>query len=133
LNEREVRYLVIGGYAVAFHGHPRTTKDLDVWLGADAKNLDRAVRVLREFGFDLPQLTPELLATPGKLVRMGVAPMMIELFHTVPGVTFEACHPRRFICTIDGVDVAVIALEDLRASKAAAGRPQDLADLQALG
>jgi len=132
LDEKRVEYLVIGGYAVGAHGHPRTTKDLDVWIGVTPSNAAHAVAAIRAFGFDQPNLTPALLATPGNIVRMGYAPIRIEIFSDIPGVSFAPCHARRATITIDGLEVAVISLEDLIANKVAAGRAQDLADVEAL-
>lgn len=132
LDEHRVEYLVIGGYAVGAHGHPRTTKDLDIWVGATSLNAARAVEAIRAFGFDQPSLTTALLSTPGNIVRMGYPPIRIEIFNEIPGVEFGPCHTRRAKIAIDGQELAVISLDDLIANKIATGRMQDLADVEAL-
>jgi len=132
LEQHQVEYLVIGGYAVGAHGHPRTTKDLDVWIGTAPQNAHRTAEALRAFGFDQPSLTPTLLTTPDNVIRMGYPPIRIEVFNQIPGVSFPECHARRAVITIDGVAVAVISLPDLIANKTATGRAQDLADVEAL-
>ena len=79
LNAHRVEYLLIGGFAVALHGYPRATADMDVWVARDRSNAERLVSCLREFGFDTPNLTPELFDDPNRIVRMGVAPLRIEI------------------------------------------------------
>lgn len=132
LNDHEVKYLVVGGHAVGVHGYPRNTADLDVWVQSTEDNARRIVQALRRFGFDLPALTPSLFVQPNKIVRMGVPPLRIEVYTGISGVTFDACYPRALAADLDGVPVRVIALDDLRANKKAAGRAKDLADLEGL-
>ena len=89
LNAHDVDYLVIGGHAVAFHGYPRATADLDVWVAVDRTNANRIVTALREFGFDLPELVPSLFQEPDRVVRMGLPPNRIEIQTGIDGVRFE--------------------------------------------
>lgn len=131
LNQAKVEYLVIGGYAVGFHGHPRATKDIDVWTSADAANIKRLVDVLKEFGFDMP-LLEQWKQNPIKTLRMGYPPARIEVLTVITGIEFKDAFPDRVSATLDGVPVSIIGLADLRANKRAAGRPQDLHDLENL-
>lgn len=132
LNAHRVDYLLIGGYAVAVHGYPRATVDLDVWVRSAPENADRIVSALREFGFDSPLLDRRLFLMPDQIVRFGVPPFRIEILTTIAGVDFDACGGRGELLDIDGLRVPVIALADLKVNKRAAGRHKDLADLENL-
>lgn len=132
LNARGVEYLVIGGHAVAFHGYPRATADLDTWIAVNAINASRVVDALRDFGFDLPDLNPELFLRPDRIIRMGVAPNRIEIQTGIDGVTFSDCFAKRIVAELDGVTVSFISLIDLKTNKKASGRNKDLADLDHL-
>jgi hypothetical protein len=128
----DVQYLLIGGYAVAYHGYPRATVDLDIWIAINPRNAERVVLVLREFGFDPPELEASLFLEPDKVVRMGMPPMRLELLTTVSGVVFEACYANRVSDMIDGVEIDLISLSDLKRNKQASGRHKDLNDLENL-
>ncbi len=132
LNETGVEYLLVGGWAVGFHGYPRATADMDVWVACDSANARRVVQALRLFGFTHDEATESLFTQPGFVVRMGLPPMRIELLTKISGVEFSACHARCETMTEDGITIPVIALEDLIANKKAAARPKDLADVDAL-
>jgi hypothetical protein len=132
LNARGVEYLLIGGHAVAFHGYPRATADLDVWIAVHPANAARVVTALKEFGFDLPALDPDLFLREDRVIRMGVAPNRIEIQTGIDGVTFADCYPQRVAADLDGVPVWFISLADLKINKRAAGRNKDLADLDNL-
>lgn len=132
LNANEVEYLVIGAYAVGFHGYPRGTVDLDVWVAMKPDNARHVVAALRAFGFDIPQLTEGLFLSEDQIVRMGVPPFRIELMTSITGVEFDACYARRIEGTLGDVPTPFIGLEDLRTNKAASARPKDLADLDQL-
>jgi hypothetical protein len=132
LNAQGVEYLLIGGYAVAYHGYVRPTEDLDVWLAVNPANADAVVAALREFGFDVPELTPALFLEPWRIVRMGMKPLRIELSTTISGVDFSDCYARRVECLVDGEPISIIGLDDLKQNKTASGRPKDLADLDRL-
>jgi predicted nucleotidyltransferase len=127
-----VEYLVIGAYAVGYHGYPRATKDLDIWIAATPENAKRVVTSLKEFGFSTPELTTELLLKPNNIVRMGEEPMRIEVLNWASGVNFEECYGERITDTLDGVEVSLIGLEHLKINKKASGRLKDLADLEEL-
>jgi hypothetical protein len=132
LNAHKVEYLLIGGYAVGYHGYPRATADMDIWVGVHPANADRLVAALQEFGFDLPDLAPELFLREWQIIRLGVPPVRIEIATTISGVDFGECYAERVEGILDGVAVNVIALEHLKRNKRASGRHQDLADLEHL-
>jgi predicted nucleotidyltransferase len=132
LNDHGVEYLVIGGHAVAYHGYPRATADLDVWVEVHPDNATRLVSALRQFGFDLPELNPDLFLRPDRVIRMGVPPNRIEIQTGIDGVRFEDCSPRGIACDLDGIRVRFIDLSDLKANKRSSGRNKDLADLDQL-
>lgn len=132
LNKHDVKYLVVGGYAVCFHGYPRTTADLDVWVSATPQNAARVVAALKEFGFTSASEVESLLTAPGKIVRMGVPPLRLELLTSISGVDFDSCHMRRLVLDTGDIAINLISLEDLKKNKAAAGRDRDRDDLSHL-
>jgi hypothetical protein len=132
LNEHRVEYLLIGGHAVAFHGYPRATGDMDVWVAVNEENARRMVSALRAFGFDLPELSPGLFLREQRIIRMGIEPNRIEIQTGISGIEFSQVYPRRVVAELDGVSVSIIPLDDLKKNKAASGRYKDLADLENL-
>ena len=132
LEANEVKYLLIGGYAVGYHGYPRATVDMDIWVATTPHNAPKIVSVLKEFGFDVPDLSPELFLTDGQVIRMGVPPVRLEILTSISGVTFTECYAARVIAELDGVRANLISLEHLRKNRAAAGRLKDLNDLDNL-
>ena len=132
LNEGEVKYLLIGGYAVGYHGYPRATNDMDIWIAIHPENAQRVITALREFGFDLPGLIPDLFLQKNRIVRMGNPPMRLEITTSISEVEFDECYPSRVVDVLDGVEVNIIDLDHLKLNKKAAGRLKDLADLENL-
>lgn len=132
MNARGVEFLVIGGHAVAFHGYPRATADLDVWIAVNSANAARVVTALKDFGFNVPELDPKLFLRKDRIIRMGIAPNRIEIQTGIDGVDFSDCYKRRVKAELDGVAVAFISLPDLKTNKRASGRNKDLADLDNL-
>lgn len=132
LNGHGVDYLLIGGHAVAFHGYPRATSDMDIWVAVNDDNASKMARVLAEFGFDVETAAKELFLQPDHVVRMGVAPNRIEVQTGIDGIVFNECYPRRITAQIDGVTVNLISLGDLKKNKLSSGRYKDLADLENL-
>lgn len=132
LNDNNVRYLVVGGYAVALHGHPRYTKDLDIWFWLDQGNASLIVAALDQFGFGSLGLQPDDFMVADQIIQLGYPPNRIDMLTTVPGVEFEECYANRVIVELDGTDVNFIDLENLKKNKRASGRYQDLADLENL-
>jgi len=132
LNAHRVEYLVVGGYALAAHGHPRYTGDIDFWLARSPDNIERLLAALREFGFGSLALKTEDF-TPDAVIQLGQPPRRIDLLMGIDGVAFEDCFRRREVVTIDGLPLNFIGLDDFKANKRASGRLKDLADLEALG
>ncbi|MEM6430418.1 MAG: nucleotidyltransferase [Deinococcota bacterium] len=130
LNDYNVRYLLIGGYAVSHYGYVRPTGDIDVWVANDAINAKNIYQAMTAFGFS--GIDETTFTHPSQLVQMGIPPVRIELATFIDGVEFEACYLKRQIETLDGVSVSIISLEDLRVNKQASGRFKDLADLEHL-
>jgi len=132
LNDNNVRYLVIGGYAVAFHGHPRYTKDIDIWIAMDAENAANIVKALDQFGFASLGLQASDFTAPDQIVQLGYPPNRVDMITTTPGVDFDTCYAARAQAEIDGIQVNFIDIENLKRNKAAVGRHQDLADIESL-
>lgn len=132
LRAHGVEYLLIGGWAVGYHGHPRSTDDLDVWIGISPANAERVVKVLSEFGFDVPELSTALFLQPDQIVRMGFEPVRIEVMTSISGVQFDECYRERLETTLDTEPVSLISLHHLRINKKASGRLKDLDDLDNL-
>ena len=132
LNKNRVKYLIVGGYAVALHGHPRYTKDLDIWIYVDTDNAVRLITTLNEFGFSSLDLASNDFMTFGNVVQLGSPPNRIDLLTSVDGVEFKSCYESKFEVEIEGIRINFINLEDLKKNKKASGRHQDLADLENL-
>ena len=132
LSAHHVEYLLIGGYAVAYHGYPQATADMDIWIAIHPQNADKVVAPLKAFGFDLPEFSAALFLKEGQIIRMGVPPLRIEIATSISGVRFEECYAARVIDILDEVAVNFISLADLKANKKAAGRYKELNDLENL-
>ena len=132
LNSKKIDYLVIGGYAVAFHGYPRATGDMDVWIAISKDNARKTVEALKEFGFDTPELKEELFLKKGKNIRMGNPPLRVEFLTSIDGVEFGKCYKNKETVKIDDIEINFISLKDLKKNKKASGRHQDLADIENL-
>ncbi len=129
---RGVEYLVVGGHAVAYHGYPRLTEDLDLFVRADTANGQRIVDALDEFGFASLGLTPGDFVAGDRVVQLGRAPNRVDLITRLYGVEFAEAWDRRVAATLDGVPVWMIGRRDLIVNKRATGRPQDVADADRL-
>jgi hypothetical protein len=135
LNAHKAKYLIVGGYAVGFHAQPRATKDLDIFIRPDAQNAKAVYDALATFGAPLQGVTPNDLLDRDGFFRMGHAPVMIEILSSIKGVEFDDAWHRRVEIVIDpatGLTAFVISREDLVTAKLASGRPQDLADVDAV-
>jgi hypothetical protein len=130
----EVRFLVVGGYAVTFHSRPRFTKDLDVWVEPTAANAPRVVKALAEFGAPLTAhgVTVHDFERSGVVYQMGMPPNRIDVITAVDGLVFGPCWERRVTATFGGTPVAYLAKADLIINKRIVGRPQDLEDARTL-
>lgn len=133
LNENSVRYLIIGGYAVALHGHPRYTKDIDIWVEGTKKNAKKILKTLEAFGFGSLDITKEDFNKPDQVIQLGYPPRRIDLLNNLEGVHFEECYNARIAVEIDDITADFIDLENLKKNKRASGRHSDLADLEKLG
>jgi hypothetical protein len=130
-----VKYLIVGGYAVIFHAQPRTTKDIDLLIQAEPANAQAIYAALTEFGMPLGEIRAEDFANRGNFFRFGYEPRCVDILPDIPGVDFESAWGRRVEGVIDpitGLKALFISAEDLIATKLAAGRPQDLADAEAI-
>jgi hypothetical protein len=132
LNSNEVRYLIVGGYAVAVHGHPRYTKDPDIWIYADSENIEKLISALAQFGFGSLGITPDDFLTPDQIIKLGYPPNRIDLLTSLKGVDFKNAYQSRVQIEIDGLIADFIDLENLKKNKASTGRSQDMADLENL-
>jgi hypothetical protein len=132
LNAHSVEYLLVGGYAVGYHGYPRATVDLDIWVARNPGNSEKLVSVLKAFGFDVEELSENLFLEENKIIRMGAPPIRIEIITSATGVNFEECYRERLTDIIDDVEVHFINLEHLKRNKKASGRYKDLDDLEHL-
>jgi predicted nucleotidyltransferase len=132
LNEFEVEYLIVGGFAVMKYGEPRYTKDLDVWVSNSAQNSFRLVGALKKFGAPLEQdgITPETFTEKQVVYQIGIAPVRIDILTAITGVEFPDAWRKRVASTFFGVPVHFISLGDLVANKQALGRSSDLKDLK---
>jgi len=128
----EVRFLIIGGYALAAHGVPRYTGDLDAWLWINGDNADRVLMALESFGFGSLNITREDLLTPDTVIQLGYPPHRIDLLTGIDGVDFDSAWSRHVEFVINGQLVPFIGRDDLIINKKAVARPQDLADVAKL-
>jgi hypothetical protein len=132
LNNNRVRYLIIGGYAVALHGYPRYTKDLDVWVEISEANAARITAALDEFGFASLGLQSSDFLEPNQVIQLGYPPNRIDIIMTPKGIEFDACYEDRVVVEIDEIPFNFIDLPNLLKNKRATGRHQDLADVENL-
>ena len=128
----QVKYMVIGGYAVVQYTEPRFTKDLDLWISTHPDNAEAVFNALKEFGAPLEDMTPKDFSEEGYFYQMGVPPVRVDILMGIPGVQFDEAWERRVEVQFDDVPVTIIAKQDLIAAKRAAGRPQDLLDADSL-
>ncbi|MDD5153698.1 MAG: hypothetical protein PHR03_03375 [Desulfovibrionales bacterium] len=132
LNENNVKYLVVGGYAVALHGYPRYTKDLDVWVELSLDNAGRILKALEKFGFGSLDLKADDFLETDQIVQLGYPPNRIDILTTLKNLTFEDCYKSRVEIEIQGVHINFIDIDSLKKNKRATGRLQDLADVENL-
>jgi Nucleotidyl transferase of unknown function (DUF2204) len=132
LNENSVEYVIVGGYAVAFHGFVRATKDIDVLFRNTPANIKRLMSALVGFGIQESDMIMNTFSEQGRIIRMGSPPMMIELINAVGGVTFDEIWQNKVSGHYGNVSVFFLSKNDLLKSKKAAGRPQDIRDLEEL-
>ncbi len=132
LHSHKVEYLLVGGYAVGYHGYPRATGDMDIWISLDENNAEKTAKVLHEFGMPHNEVSKELFLEKDKIIRMGFPPVRIEVITSASGVDFQKCYSRRNHISINKIPVNLISLDDLKKNKKASGRHKDLEDLEHL-
>jgi hypothetical protein len=132
LNKKKVDYVVVGGYAVAFHGFVRATKDIDILFRNSGQNIQRLKQVLNEFGFSDDGLADVAFSEQGKIIRIGVSPVMIELINTISGVSFETAWKNRVTGAYGKAKIYYLSKSNLLRNKKASGRPRDLLDIDEL-
>ena len=132
-NDHGVEYLIVGAYALAFHGVPRGTGDLDIWLRPDGDNARRILAALDDFGFGSLGLVQEDFLVADRVIQLGVVPVRVDLLFSISGVSWEDADRGRVAALYGDVPVWFLARKDFIANKRATGRLKDLADLEALG
>ncbi|MDB5231476.1 MAG: nucleotidyltransferase family protein [Chitinophagaceae bacterium] len=132
LNKHSIEYLVVGGYALAFHGRPRHTGDLDIWIKISEKNASKLIKVISEFGMSSLQISKEDFLKEGYMTQIGYPPLRIDILNSIDGVGFDEAYKNRQVIEEAGLNILYIGLEDLIKNKKAAGRKQDIADIAEL-
>jgi len=130
LNTHNVQYLIVGGYAIAFHSRPRFTDDIDIWIKASQENAVNVLHVLESFGFPTEGITPDDLSTHEKILQLGLPPQRIDILTSIDGVDFPDAWNNRIDGRFADIPVFILSLEDLMKNKIASARDKDLADLQ---
>ena len=130
--ENSVAYMIVGGYAVAFHGYPRFTKDIDIFFQSETENIRRLKEALFSFGFAQDALPDRLFTEKGNIIKFGIEPIRVDLLNKIDGVEFEETALRAVRGQYGEVEVSFIGKDDLIANKEASGRAQDIADLEKL-
>lgn len=132
LNKHKVRYVVVGGYAVIFHGYPRFTGDIDIFYDAEKKNIEALLNALKEFGFNFPELSAEELSKKGQVVQLGQPPNRMDLLNSITDGQFSTVWQKKVSGAYGGEAVFYIHLEDLIKNKKGVARPKDQQDLEFL-
>jgi hypothetical protein len=126
--EEKAEFMLVGAYAVAAHGLPRATGDIDLWIDCSAENAERVLRALTKFGAPLSNLSKADLTKPGTVIQIGVIPRRIDVLTAITGVTFDQARLARVMVNLEGLTIPVIGRAHLIQNKKAVGRPQDRAD-----
>lgn len=129
---RKVEFLLVGGYALAFHGAPRFTEDIDLMVLVSPGNADKLHAALTDFGFGEAGITREDFLEPGQVIQLGRAPNRIDILTGISGITWQEAWTSRIQVNLDGIEIQVIGKTELIRNKQATGRPQDLADVARL-
>lgn len=132
LEKAAVEYLIVGGYAVALHGYPRYTKDIDLFFSPNDENIDRIIETLIGFGFSSDQLNRELFSTPGNIITFGVTPVRVDFLNEIDGVSFKDAWPNRVRRAYGSVTANFIGFDDLIKNKSSTGRNRDKLDVEEL-
>ena len=132
LHDENVRFILVGAYALAAHGYPRATMDIDIWVMPSPENAEAVLKALRRFGAPLHHLTKADLTKDGTIFQIGVAPRRIDIITAASGLCFEQSYQHSISVNIEGIDVRIPSVDDLIINKKATGRTKDLADAEAL-
>ena len=132
LSDENVRFILVGAYALAAHGYPRATMDIDIWVMPSPDNAEAVLQALRNFGATLHNLTKEDLVVDGTIFQIGIAPRRIDIITAASGLEFEHTYQNSVLVNIDGIEVHIPSIDDLIINKKATGRTKDLADAEAL-
>lgn len=132
LIKNNVDYLIVGGYAVGIHGHPRYTGDLDIWLNPTVENAKRILQAVNEFGFSSYKLSVEDFTKQGNVIQLGYPPLRIDLLTEIDGVHFDECLKNKLVVDVDDLKVNFISYNDLIQNKKASNRYKDLDDIENL-
>ncbi|WP_254060892.1 DUF6036 family nucleotidyltransferase [Mucilaginibacter sp. L196] len=132
LNKYDVNYMIIGGYALAFHGRPRHTGDLDIWIDVSEENARKMFNVINEFGLASLGLKIEDFLEKGIITQIGYPPLRIDILNEIDGVQFNEAYQNKLIIDIDGLPISYISLDDLIKNKQVSGRQRDLSDVSEL-
>jgi hypothetical protein len=130
LNKKNVKYLLLGGWAVGIYGAPRATADLDVFIATDDANINKLQAALYSFG--APTVPKEHFREIGRVFRMGRSPIRIEIINHASGISFQSCYRRRKTIAVDNIAISIISVDDLLKNKKASGREKDIADIRNL-
>jgi predicted nucleotidyltransferase len=132
LNQNEVVYMIVGGYALAAHDAPRFTGDLDIWIKQEEANAKKTVKALNDFGFGSLGITASDFLSQNYFIQLGYAPVRIDITADISGITFDEAFTRKKVINLNGVEVPFIGIDDLIKNKIASGRDQDLVDVKKL-
>lgn len=132
LAKHEVRHLIVGGYAVAVHGYPRYTGDLDVFIALDTQTAEAVTAAFRDFGFTETDINARTFLVPKSIVEVGREPLKLHVMNSISGVAFDDAYAHRQTVRIDDLDVPFISYEDLVRNKSSTGRGRDLVDVEEL-
>ena len=132
LSEKKVRFLLVGAYAMAVHGYPRSTIDIDLWVMPDPENALLVLQALEDFGAPVGDLSVEDLRKEDVVFQIGVAPLRIDILTSIDGLKFEDAFARSELVDIEGISIHVLSVPDLIKNKRATGRTRDLADVEVL-
>jgi predicted nucleotidyltransferase len=132
LSNEKVKFLLVGAYALAVHGFPRTTMDIDFWIWPNAENAGAVLRALACFGAPVDGFSEKDFQTENIVFQIGVAPRRIDIITSLDGLTFEEAFSHSELVKIDGIDVHVLSVKDMIINKRSTGRTKDLADVEML-
>jgi hypothetical protein len=132
LYEEKVKFILVGAYALAAHGYPRATMDIDFWVMASGENAEAVIRALERFGAPMQEISKKDFEAEGNIFQIGVAPRRVDIITSVDGLNFEDAFANSEILEIEGIPVHVLSKKDIIANKRASGRTKDLADIEML-